>query len=230
MSLDLHTGNKAREIDSYVKSSAVLCSPGMDESIHTQSYGTFDEGVAAYAERLNTHGLFCFLSRCLPFFLHPSWWWHWHWLSVSVRACVVFARLWMLVPPLWLASVMSFVIWPRWCAPAILWFALPSCVRTCVHLSVCVPACCSMVASPWSVFLFSGSAAGAGGQALHHASQRWAAPERPGQTEEALWRRDCTSAGTQLSYDFQVWSHPVNLSHLEIIWPLNIIWSSTSKT
>lgn len=79
-------------------------------------------------------------------------------------------------------------------------------VCACVHayISVCVLACCSVVASPWSVFLFSGSFAGAGGQALHHASQRRVAPEHPGQAEEAIWRGDRSPAGTQLSYDFKV--------------------------
>lgn len=82
-------------------------------------------------------------------------------------------------------------------------------VRAYAHLSVCVPVCCSVVASPWSVFLFSGSAASAGGQALHHASQRRAAPERPGQTEEALRRGDRPPAGTQRSFDLRVESHSI---------------------
>lgn len=77
---------------------------------------------------------------------------------------------------------------------AILWVALPLCVNT----SVCVPVR-SVVASPWSVFLFSGSAAGACGQALHHAGQRRAAPEHAGQAEEALWGGDCSSAGKLIS-------------------------------
>jgi len=49
--------------------------------------GTFNGGVAAFDDRLNSHGLFCFLSRCLPFFLHPSWWWHWVCMNVCV-CCV----------------------------------------------------------------------------------------------------------------------------------------------
>lgn len=106
---------------------------------HTQSCGTFDEGVAAFAERLNTHGLFCFLSRCLPFFLHPSWWWRWHWLSLSVRACVVFARLWMLVPPCdWLLWCHS---WFDLAGVRLPFYGLPchhACVCACIYLFVCL--------------------------------------------------------------------------------------------
>lgn len=61
---------------------------------------------------------------------------------------------------------------PLVCAsPSVVCIAL---VCTCpsVRIPVCVPASRSVVASPWSVFLFSGSAARAGGQALHHAGQR----------------------------------------------------------
>lgn len=65
----------------------------------------------------------------------------------------------------------------------------------CVYISVCVPVCCFVVASPWTVFLFPGGAARAGGQALHHAGQCRAAPEHAGQAEEALWGGDRSSAG-----------------------------------
>ncbi len=96
---------------------------------HIYGYGTFDEGVAAFAERLNTHGLFCFLSRCLPFFLHPSWWcWRWHWLCV--RLCCV-------CTPLTACACL-------WLAFRHLWFdlagvRLPLCGLPCHH--VCVRAC-----------------------------------------------------------------------------------------
>lgn len=104
-----------------------------------------------------------------------------------------------------IASVMSFVIWPCWCVH-LLFCGLPcQCVRVwmCVYICACAVSF-SVVASRWSVFLFSGSAPGACSQALHHASQCWGAPERRGQTEEALRRGDCSPAGTVFFSDFRV--------------------------
>ena len=58
---------------------------------------------------------------------------------VCARLCCVCTPL-TACACLWLASVMSFVIWPRWCASAILWFALPLCVCVCacIYLFACL--------------------------------------------------------------------------------------------
>lgn len=145
-----------------------------------------------------------FLSRCLPFFLHPSWWcWCWHWLSVCVRALVLCLH----TPDCSCLLVIGFrgVNCDLTSLVCVCHFVVCLAIMpACLYIHVCVAACCSVVASPWSVFLFSGSAAGAGGQALHHASQRRAAPEHPGQAEETLWRGDCSPAGTQISYGFML--------------------------
>lgn len=52
-----------------------------------------------------------------------------------------------------------------------------------------------VVASPWSVFLFPGSASSLGCQALHDAGHCRAPSVSAGQTEEAVWRGNCTSSG-----------------------------------
>lgn len=104
---------------------------------------------SSFAKRLNTHGLFCFLSRCLPFFLHPSWWWWWwHWLRVYVCACTL-----MPVCDCFCDVICDLTLLV--CASAVLWLALPMCARVnvCIYLCVCcvfLRGCLSLV----SIFIF----------------------------------------------------------------------------
>ena len=167
---------------------------------HTQTHAHTGFGADEGGKKLNTHGLFCSLSCCLSFFLHPlwRWWccWCWHWLCVCLYVCLFVVCAWKRFPAC--ACLIIFVtssvvwscvcvcVWVRVCVGACACVCLPVicltlvCACLCVRTSVCVPVSCSMVASPWSVFLLSGSAARPCGQALHHAGQRWASPERPG--------------------------------------------------
>lgn len=125
LSLSLDTWNKAKWIDLKMTVSGFFLSAV-----------TLDEGLAALAKRSNTHGLFCFslsLSSFLPASLVVV-------LALIVRVC---ARLCCVCTPLtacaclWLAFVMPFVIWPRWCASAIFVFCL-AIVRVYLFACLCV--------------------------------------------------------------------------------------------
>ena len=127
---------------------------------HTQTHAHTGFGADEGGKKLNTHGLFCSLSCCLSFFLHPlwRWWccWCWHWLCVCLYVCLFVVCAWKRFPACacLIIFVTSSVVWSCVCvcvcvracvcarvrASAFLWFASLLCapVCVCVHLYACL--------------------------------------------------------------------------------------------